>query len=483
MLGSFLQGPRQSRVTWGMAQGLLLALFLLLVLRPGVLGNPVNSLQWSTLDLWAGVRETRPSHSVTLLGVDEATMRRWNGRTFDAPDIARALRLLRTHGARAVALDFPSLCDAQTDLPGRDQLAAAMRFNGHVTLPFEFARRALDSTPPVPRSLERFAFPSNLRRQRAEDIPRMDEFKLRAPASDLLAAAAGAGHLSFDFDSLGRARRLPLWASYEERIFPAFALATASAAGSPAPRGDGPLLLNYPQGGTDDEDNEVAGTDDVFGSTSLAAALSDKTIWKSFRGQVVVIGVTAPGMGARFPTPGGRRVCEPELLAVALDNLLSDRPLQRAPVLWHWLLTVVPCLVVGGLSVTWRPAWSAMVAILCCLIVALVSLGLFGRNIWLDASVPWAAIGATCLVGVTGQMRRRERENVSIASTVEALAQVAEIVAVGKTPDELLERVVAFAAKSVGASGASAFLLDETRGASGRPTIGLGRGRRRSRGL
>ncbi len=467
MPGSLSQGPRQSRVTWGMAQGLLLALFLLLVSRPGVLGPLSNPLEWSTLDLWSSLRQARPSHSVVVLRVDEATVRRWNGRTFDAPDIARALRQLRRHGARAVALDFPTLCDAQGQLPGRADLIAAIKENGRVTLPFEFRRRPhFVVVPLMPRALKRFTLaPVDDDEEPQTSAPRLNDVALRAPASDLLEVAAGAGHLSFDFDRFGRARRLPLGIGYRGRMFPAFALSTANVAGMAPSLSDGMLLLNYPRA-TSEGDEAIEGDEArlPLDCVSLSAALSDDHLWNEFAGKVVVMGITAPGMGAGFPLPGGGRASECELMAFSLDNLIGGHALRRAPTLWHWLFTLLPCLVVGGLSVAWRPAWSALVAFLCGLIVAMVSLGLFARGLWLDASVPWTAIGATCLVGVGGYLRRREHENVSIASTMDALAQVAEIVAVGKTPDELLERVVAFAAKTMRAGGASAFLLDEARG-------------------
>jgi len=460
MPASLSQGPRQSRVTWGMAQGLLLALALLLALRPGVGSSGANPLEWSVLDLWSSLREAPPSRSVALLCVDEATMRRWEGRTFDGNDIARALRELKQHGARAVALDFPFLCDGRSDMNGRGAFLDALRFNGRVALPFEFRRRAhLLSALPVPSSLERFSIEDNDGWEMKP--PRMDgDSSLFLPAPDLLDAAAGAGHLSLDFDRFGRARRVPLCALYNGDGFPSLSLSTAMLAGTPRPQSD-ELLLSYPRM---DEGGDEGAAPLPIPSVSLASALENPTLWDQFAGRVVVVGMKAPGMGARFPSPSGARVSEPELLALSLENLMGARPLRRAPTLWHWLLTLLPSLVVGGLSVSWRPAWSALVTLFCALIVGIVSLGLFSRDIWLDASVPWLAIGATCLVGIAGQVRRREHERVSISSTMDALAQVAQIVAVGVTPDELLSRVVTFAAKTMRASGASAFLLDETKG-------------------
>jgi GAF domain-containing protein len=53
------------------------------------------------------------------------------------------------------------------------------------------------------------------------------------------------------------------------------------------------------------------------------------------------------------------------------------------------------------------------------------------------------------------------REATHVASTVEALARVSDIVAAQTRPEELLDRVLHFAAQVLDASGAAALLLDE----------------------
>ncbi len=217
---------------------------------------------------------------------------------------------------------------------------------------------------------------------------------------------------------------------------------------------DEPLLLNFLR-------SSGGGEDEGFETVSLAAALRNPALFDAFTGRAALVGVTARSLSSRFPTPGGGRVPECFLSALAIDNLLSDRPLRRAPMPWHWFLAVLPSLVVGGLSATWRSAWSAVVALLCATVVALLSFGMFSHDIWLDVSVPWLAIGLTCLVGVVGRARRRELDAISVSSTVDALAQVADLVVVGRNPAEVLERVLVFAANTVGASGASALLLEE----------------------
>ncbi|RYX80851.1 CHASE2 domain-containing protein [bacterium] len=453
MSRSLAHGPRQSRVTWGMAQGLLIALSLLLLLRPGFLGGAVNSLEWDTLDWWFFLRAPRPAHSVVILAIDRATVARWDGRAFDAHDVAYTLRALKNRGASAVALDFPTLCQLPLSKNGRDELLAAMRYNGAVTLPLELQRNAASPIVPPSTALERFAFEPE---ERGPDAPRplTNVQSVTAPPDELLAAAAGAGHTSYEFDRFGRARLLPVDAQLGERLLPPFSVATAIASGVLPPPPQEPLLLNFSQGIGGDEN-------DAFKIVSLADALKNPSLFDTFKGRVALVGVTARGMASRYPTPSGHRVPECVLSAVALDNLLTDTPLRRAPLAWHLFLTVLPTLVVGGLSASWRPAWSAALALLCASVVALISVGMFTNNIWLDASVPWFAICLTALVGVIGRARRQERDSISINSTVEALTQVADLVAVGRNQSDLLERVLAFAAKTLGASGASALLLED----------------------
>lgn len=452
MSRSLFPAPRHSRLTWGMAQGLLISLTLLLVLRPGVWGGLANSLEWDTLDWWFSMRAPRVSRSVVILAVDDATVARWNGRAFDARDVARVLRELKKRGAKAVALDFPSLCETPPTSLERAELAGAMRFNGAVTLPLQLRLGAKSANESFSRELERFAFAPDERREN-HDLPRARADSILAPPDDLLAAAAGAGHLSFDFDRLGRARLLPLDARLNGRLFPSLSVATARAAGVSLPPLDEPMLLNFARG--------AGGEEETFQVVSLALALQNPQLFDVFDGRTALLGVTAHSLASRFPTPTGARVPECALSAVALDNLLSDTPLRRAPLPWHWFLTVLPALVVGGLTASWRPAWSVLVALLCASVVGIISVGMFARDIWLDTSVPWLAIGLTCLVGLVTRARRHELDAISISSTVEALSQVADIVAVGRNPSELLERVLVFAAKTLGASGASALLLEE----------------------
>ncbi|MBW3637015.1 MAG: CHASE2 domain-containing protein [Armatimonadetes bacterium] len=434
------------RATWGMALGLIAALSLLLTLRPGFLGPLATSFEYDTLDFWFALRDPRQSNRVTILAIDEATVRDWNGQNFRARDIARAIRLLDGAGASGIALNLSQLCDPQLRFEGEAELIAAMRAGTKVVLPLELRQPQAAQDAPPPREA----------RTRAGAEVLDDTWRVAAPSPGLLRAAAGAGHLNFTFDRFGRVRRLPSNIDFAGHIYPAFSTVTARLTSPrPLPEREETLLFNYPYGQSGEGIAPPA-----FATISLSEALKNPQLLQQVKGHAVIIGATAPGVATRFPTPTGKRISATEMQAVALDNLLSGTPLRRAPEVWHWLFSILPGVVVGGFAASRRPTWSGPVALLCVLTVAMASLGLFWQNIWLDTSVPWLTIALTFLVGVIGRSRRQERENTHITSTVEALTRVSDIIAAQTRERDLLDRVCHFATGALNATGASALILD-----------------------
>ncbi|RZA27504.1 MAG: CHASE2 domain-containing protein, partial [Proteobacteria bacterium] len=456
----------QQRTTWGMALGLFAALALLLTLRPSVLGTLSTTFEYDTLDFWFSLRDARRSRTVGIVAIDEATIRRWNGDSFRARDIAELLRQLKNAGAAGVALNLPQLCDPKLTFPGEADLISAMQENGRVVLPIELrqfdpgrhSRNSRLQTAREPNEAQKFALSSadtNVLMPSGIDILD-DKWRIAAPSSRLLSAAVGVGHLNFSLDRFGRARQLPLYLGFGGHFYPAFSAAGVEASGGLLPSATGALMLNYPYGS-----NEEGEAPPPFPVLSLDQALREPRTLQGMEGRVVVIGAMASGIAPRYPTPGGQRITGTELQAVALDNLLSNSSLRRAPEIWHWLFTILPGVIVGGFAASRRPTWSGPVALLCVLTVALSSLGLFWQDIWLDTSVPWLTIAITFLVGVIGRSRRQERENTHIASTVEALTRVSDIIAAQTRQWDLLDRVCHFATTVLNAQGASALVLDE----------------------
>ena len=482
------------RATWGMTLGLIIALGLLLLLRPGFLGGLTGTLEYDTLDFWFRLRSERTSDRVAIVAVDEATVRRWKGRTFDGRDLAQLVRQLDRAGVRAIALNFPQLGDLKLAVDGQNELATAMRAQGAVTLPLQFGEEGWENLSLERRQrviiaptafavatragVRRFALAAAESTLTAQSPQMNGDWDLRAASDTLLGAAAGAGHLNLSFDRFGRARQVPLYVGHNGLFYPAFAWETVRVAGVKLPPSEeNSFLLNYPYGRNAALDNvaldnagvvDDAATADAiaepFPLISLDSALGDPRLLRIMKDRVVVVGVTASGLSSRYPTPEGARITSTQLHAIAIENLLAGTMLHRAPEILLWIFTLLPAIVVGGLASSRPPAWSGIVAMICVVTVALASLGLFTQFLWLDTTVPWLTIALTFLVGVIGRARRQERANTHIQSTVEALTNVSDIVAAQTRQRDLLDRVLHFAAQVLSAQGASALLIDETTG-------------------
>jgi signal transduction histidine kinase/CHASE2 domain-containing sensor protein len=490
-----------------MTLGLVMALATLLLLS----SHPIGwSLEHDTLDFWFSLRNatspaTQPSQGVAVLALDDATLRRWQGRVFDERDVGRLLRLLKDEGAAAATLTWPMLTDSRLRLPDQNLLARDLKASGIACLPLNFSvsqgpgagnagatngdpqsgSRSAAATEAASAELEnavrRFAAAplpldsddANAALKAANDM----KSQLQAPALPLLRNAAGAGHIAFTLDGDGRVRRLPLLMAHNGRLFPPLSLAAARIASlrlkasgdAPAPGTtidlpllpDGTMLLNFPADDGAMPASTRSGAQSFFRTISIAAALDDPRLLRGLRGRCIVIGPTAPGVASMFSTPSGARLPAVLLHAIAIDNIMTRQSIERAPALFTWLLTILLCVTVGGFVTARPPLWSGVVVLLSLTAVAALSLGLFAQNIWLDISLPWLAAGLTFLSGVIGRARRQERESTRIGSTIEALGRVSEIIATQPQGTQLLDRVLEWSTNVMGVEGASALLLDE----------------------
>lgn len=524
--GALTRASGRGGAAWGMALGLVTALATLLLMS----NHPIGwSLERDTLDFWFRLRNAPPkigakASRVAILAVDGATLKRWQGRDFNARDVARLLLLLKRQNVAATALTWPELTDQTLQTPDLDVLGRAASSSGNVCLPLNFDAKE-DASYEAPQfdgsinagdaaktaaarqktqreveaALRGFSFAAN---ENAPVIGAAAEIAASAPTSaraawssatartvqaplvELLRTAASVGHIAFSVDEDGRVRRLPLFFDYAGRRFPALALATALESGT-SPRmstrastygagafvpllPDGTMLINFPAPSDNEDLNDAARTPvDArwentlpFPTISIARALDNPRLLRDLRGRCVVVGPAAHA--SLFATPTGARMPAVALHALAIDNILSGQVIARAPGVAVWLLTILLCMTVGGFVATRPPLWSGVVVLLSLAAVATLSLGLFAQNVWLDISTPWLAAALTFLSGVIGRARRQERESTRIGSTIEALGQVSEIIATQTHSQQLLDRMLQWSISVMQAQGASALLLDET---------------------
>jgi HD-GYP domain-containing protein (c-di-GMP phosphodiesterase class II) len=203
---------------------------------------------------------------------------------------------------------------------------------------------------------------------------------------ELTGVAAGAGFVNVRRDSDGILRSAPLVIEYKSRYYLGLALATVmkarnsgsltlktSSGGLEAVVLDetsipvdalGNMLIKYPQGGS-------------FSRISAADILSGSFDRERLKDRVVILGISASGLGDLHSVPGGRLFPGIDVHASIIDNVLKRDYLARPG--WADGLEAVLILAFGVLStfvVARYGAWSGS------LLVTAMSVGLVFGSVW-----------------------------------------------------------------------------------------------------
>jgi len=566
-----------------MVQGLAIAL-LCLFLLPG--NGVVRGWDNRTLDWWFSIRsvlphEEEPVSRVAILAIDRDTRRRWNGRSFDARDVGRALQLLKRNGVLSVAVDVTDVDRAF--LSPQDALAwqrdVAKTGIAHLPLGFYAAPSPVGETAQdkagsgaalrdnsaasvAASSTRKRVSAGNVTGKTPSSLAPNKNLKPVVPVAQIAQNAwpsvAAPSHTALIVDGDAHVRRVPLVLQSGAQLLPALSLSTAMQALQIAPtqlrlsdeRGTptgwnharrlwlgerelavepgGSMLLNFvtapslsvfeapgasfaSSGSADSGDNDAsadftsrddgAANDDddaamrapardlnarsdlnsglslpgsqpqpdvraaeapAFATVSLTRALRQPELLQSWRGRCVVIGATDGRVAQQWLLSSGARVPEAVIQAIAIDNLLSGNALEPVAPAHLWLITILLCMTVGGLVAARTPLWSGLVTVLALTAVALLSLGLFVQNIWLDLSLPLIAATLTFLQGVVARARLQERQATRVSSTVDALERAGAIIAARGHSQELLKRVLHWTLATMEAEAAIALIrIDE----------------------
>jgi len=347
--GEVLGREVQGRATWGMSIGLAAALFVLLLLKHHPVGQ---RFEFDSLDVWFNLREGTSSRRVSIVAIDEPTMRAWKGRPFNGRDVALVLRRLKKAGAIEVSMALPSLCGSRASggsILTADDVAAmgpAMRETGFVFLPL-LARSQADSSAGALLSAANVArwgskMPVDLS---AREFPPVRG--VEAPPQSWLGAAGGMGHTAFGLDADGRPRLAWSALPWDNRLFPSLAMSVAARQRGAAwarelSESAQPLLLDFspldaPQPNAPPTKRDAGSLlrarvstsapastwgGHGFPRVSLLSILRDERAAQVLAGQHVILCLSARELAPTYFAPDGRRVLEGELHAVALDNLI-----------------------------------------------------------------------------------------------------------------------------------------------------------------
>jgi adenylate cyclase len=418
--------PRARRLASGLSGSALICLLFLALLASG----RAEPLRLRALDaLFTTAATPSPSRGrLAIVYIDQKSIdyfQRTQAIGWPWPRDAYALitSYLCRAGARAVVFDAlfsePSVFRQQFD---DDAAFGRAQFEcGRVYQTLLFHRQAKGGAPNSPEQMRLLgARALKLEGAQASSIGRWNDVTM--PIPELLGTAAGLGAINLTPDPDGICRRMQLLYGAGSHLYPALPLAVflgleasgleASglkggaqerlrlAGGVLTARGrsipvdaNGQLLVNYHAGAPYPATSAVAVIQAAVDLDQNRAPMLDPSLFKD---KVVLVGARAAGLYDLRATPLAEALPGVEIQATVLDNLLSADFLRAAEP-WLSALTLAAAVALGAAGCLLLPGTLAgtLASGLVAAALLAASFALFRRNLWLDASLPLAALAAT----------------------------------------------------------------------------------------
>ncbi|MDE2237238.1 MAG: CHASE2 domain-containing protein, partial [Elusimicrobia bacterium] len=410
----------------------------------------LEGLELKAYDRRAKLRATLDSgQEIVLVAVDDASLSALGNWPWPRSRLADLLEALRGMGPRVVGLDLP--CSEPSDgrglaevrslqrrfealrasrriidrtrsfdqlfssatarLDSDARLLAALQDSGNVVLPIGFARlrpgRLLQPLPPVISS----ATVALSRAQAVAAAPA--NTGLVFPWEPFLESALGAGYAAArpDIDGVVRAQAPVL--RYGGRGLPSFALALAAAYLGVKPSGivcsPGRVTVGDVSIPLDRRGRMLVsfvGPEGTFRSYSASDVLGGKTPPDAFKNKLVLVGLTATGIGRAYATAVTPSLPEIELEANAAENIIHRRFLVRPDFARALELGLIGAI--GLLLMFVLPRLRILSGFLLFLFLETVMLGtgtyLFLEGQWLKVSYPAVLLLAGYLLLALGRL-------------------------------------------------------------------------------
>jgi len=343
------------------------------------------------------VRE--PSERVVIVAIDEQSLAALGQWAWPRSIHARLVRRLTDAGARSIAFDIAFVDPDPRDPTGDAVLALAMSKHGGVVLPV------------LP-----------------EQVPSGGQIVETMPSVVLTVAAATLAHVDIEYDRDGVVRRMFLKAGAATPHWPSLALATVQLE-RPDTLARVPTIRKERKRGTSPlmwvRDEMIlipyAGPAGHIPRVSYVDALDGKFEENRFRDRIVLVGVTAAGLGERFIVPfdrPNREMTGVELQANVVDALLRGIFLRPLDSPWVAALAFGVTVLAVLLYELFRSRWLIFLGALA--LVALVNFVAMGAaGLWIPPStaivglVLGFAIQVSLRHGAVRRMLVREHDRAS----------------------------------------------------------------------
>ncbi|MFN3538161.1 MAG: CHASE2 domain-containing protein, partial [Brevundimonas sp.] len=354
-----------------------------------------NGVAYDSLMRWSA---GAPSEAVLVVAIDNRSLGDVGRWPWSRATHAELIDQLTQAGAQAIALDilfFEPEGEADTVLAG------ALRASGRACLPEAVDPQAWAGGRP----------------------------QATGPIAPLGSSAAGQGHVNLTADEDGIVRRLPLWLTGDGQVWPHLAVCLLEAADRPLPTAPSisadrlvaePVMVRF------------RGPPGAFRTVAAADVLRGEVPSSVIDGRLVIVGVTADGLGDRYATPTsvhGQLFSGVEIQAALVDTLLSGESVRPVGEMATAVVSGGLILLLMAGLLTLNPRWGLALSLGLVLTVLTASWGLLQIGWWFE---PAAAVLGAALALPLWSWRRLVAASVYLDMELAALDRDA--------PDQVLWR-------------------------------------------
>ena len=365
---------------------------------------PLEFLEYKVYDRMSRLRNRTGQNSIIIVAIDNESLRSIGGWPWPRSYIADMVRKLSEYGTHTLGLglmypdkdlnagllEIQNLRESQKETPlvksqkikskldvvladieeriDHDrQLISAVRSARNVVLPLHFLTDSRDSgnSPNVSGWLRMnsLAIAANTeskapgRTRPAALVKLVGKQTITAdlliePFDDLSRKAGALGHMSFIADKDGIMRRAPMILQYQERNFLSFPLQLARKylrlrmRDIQAEQKD--IFIRQTRIPTDRHYNlliDYSGRQNTIQKISFSDIKNDKISADTLRGKIVLVGITADGVAAKYQTAAGPHAAPIEIAANVVENLVNRKYISRP--LWGLILEILVLLYFG----------------------------------------------------------------------------------------------------------------------------------------
>lgn len=387
----------------------MLATLLLGLLLAAVRGGWLDRADYWFYDTSVAWSTRAPASDILILAIDETSLARIGRWPWSRHVLAEVVERLAAAGSGPVLLDI-ILSEPERDDAGADtRLAAAIASHGGVVLPVFMPSAASMAVLPIPQ----------------------------------IAARARLGHAQALVDSDGVSRRyLPIETAAGVGYAHVAAVLLQPAGASPAPElAPPPAAALVP----------FAGPAGHFARRSVADLLDGRIKAQQLRGNVVLIGATATGLGDNLVTPlagANGNMAGVEFVANVLDGLRAGRSPQPLGPSTRLALSLALLVVVLLVMLLTSPRVALAMSVCACvaaLLAAWAGFALWG--LWWPPAAPMAVIALAYPLWswrrLEASLHAMARETIRIAALTGSAANSATAVARGGFLDPVETRIAA----------------------------------------